>query len=105
MKEFDLNKHIERHIEFSKNAFGPDYRLKAILDHIRKELVEVENDPHDLEEWIDVISLAIDGAWRSGHSPEQISEMLAYKQQKNENRKWPDWRLVDPDKPMEHIKE
>jgi len=76
-----------------------------VIDHIRKELVEIEADPRDLEEWIDVVTLAFDGAWRAGYTLEEI--VLAYqaKQKKNENRKWPDWRTAEPGKAIEHIKD
>jgi hypothetical protein len=52
-----------------------------------------------------VIILAIDGAARAGFSPQDISDALDAKQTINENRKWPDWRTVDPDKAIEHIRD
>ena len=100
----DLIKHIERQIKFSKFTFGPGARTSGVCDHIRKELTEIEADPHDLEEWVDVILLSIDGAWRSGHTPQQIVSAIDSKLTKNENRQWPDWRTADPDKAIEHIR-
>lgn len=100
-----LTRHLKRQIEFSTNAFGPGDRAKAVVDHIRKELREVEANPSDLEEWIDVAMLALDGAWRAGYSPEQVSKALESKLTKNENRNWPDWRTADPDKAIEHVRE
>ena len=73
-----------------------------MLDHIRKELLEIEAAPNDLAEWIDVVILAFDGAWRTGATPEQIVRALIAKQYKNETRKWPDWRTADPSKAIEH---
>lgn len=99
---FDLVAHLERQRQFSFRTFGPGSRTKGVVDHIRKELVEIEQTPHDLEEWVDLIMLACDGAWRSGHSPEQIALGLSLKLAKNERRTWPDWRSVDPDKAIEH---
>ena len=81
---------INRQKAFSLKTFGPGPRDAGVLDHIKKELVEIEKAPGDLEEWIDVIILALDGAWISGHSADQIVEMLNFKQMKNEKRKWPD---------------
>lgn len=49
--------------------------------------------------------LALDGAWRTGASPEQIIATLKAKQAKNEARTWPDWRTADPNKAIEHSKE
>jgi len=102
---FDFIKHLYRHIAFSEKTFGTGTRSEGLIDHIKKELKEIEDAPHDLEEWIDVVMLALDGAWRSGHSPEDIANMLEFKQTKNENRKWPDWRTVDVNKAIGHIKD
>jgi hypothetical protein len=102
MQQYDLIDHIDRQKEFSIQTFGPNQRTPGILDHIRKELKEIENNPSDLEEWIDVIMLAIDGAWRVGHSSHQIVQGLIDKLAKNKSRKWPDWRNADPNKAIEH---
>lgn len=101
----NLIRYINRQIEFSKKTFGPDGRVGGVIDHIKKEIKEVETDPTDLEEWIDLIQLSIDGAWRSGYSAEEISSRLEYKLIKNGKRKWPDWRTIDPDKAIEHIRD
>lgn len=104
--QFDLVQHLRRQAEFSLRTFGPGERVAGVCDHIRKELVEVQNDAEAglpvLAEWIDVIILACDGAWRSGATPEQIVAALVAKQTKNEGRCWPDWRTQDPNKAIEH---
>lgn len=100
----DLIAHLARQHEFSERTFGPGPRVKGVLDHIRKELVEIEEDPTDLSEWVDVAILALDGAWRAGYSPEQIAAAIEAKQTKNELRNWPDWRTSDPDKAIEHVR-
>ena len=104
MKHFDLVAHINRQREFSGSAFGPGARTAAIIDHIKKELKEVAAAPRDLTEWVDLILLALDGAWRSGHSAEDIAEGLDSKLTINETRIWPDWRTADPDKAIEHVR-
>jgi len=101
---YDLIAHVERQRAFSETTFGPGTRTQGVVDHIRKELNEILADPLDLEEWIDVILLAIDGAWRTGASSEKIVHNLIYKLSKNENRTWPDWRTAPPDKAIEHTK-
>jgi len=98
----NLTAHLKRQKEFSKKTFGPDPRLRGILAHIRKELVEIERHPTDLEEWIDVVILALDGAWRAGHSVKEVVACLERKQAKNEARTWPDWRTVPVDQAIEH---
>lgn len=101
-QRFDLSDHLGRQREWSLATFGPGDRRKGIVDHLRKELQEIENNPKDIFEWIDVILLGLDGAWRAGHTPEQIVEALAAKQTKNEGRVWPDWRTQSADKAIEH---
>lgn len=99
---FSLEQHLIRMREFSRKTFGPGRRTKGVVDHIRKELLEIEKDPEDLEEWIDVVILALDGAWRTGAEPYEIIGKLLYKQNKNEGRKWPDWRTMREDEAIEH---
>lgn len=101
---FDLVYHIYRQRQFSAETFGPGERALGIVDHIRKELLEILAAPTDLMQWVDVILLGLDGAWRAGFSPEQIAVGLAQKQTRNESRKWPDWRTAELGKAIEHIK-
>ena len=101
---FDFRAHLARQREWSGKTFGPGPRTQGVIDHIRKELGEIEADPSDIAEWIDVVILALDGAWRAGYSPDQIIAALAGKQAKNEARDWPDWRTSDPNKAIEHVR-
>lgn len=99
---FDFAAHLERQIYWSLRNFGPGTRLNGVLDHITKEVVEVRDSNGDLKEWTDLIILSLDGALRTGATPQQIIESIVAKQTKNENRVWPDWRTADPDKAIEH---
>ncbi|WP_218579044.1 dATP/dGTP pyrophosphohydrolase domain-containing protein [Phytohabitans houttuyneae] len=92
---------VARKREFSARTFGPQ-ALAGVIDHIRKELVEVEADPTDLGEWVDVIMLGLDGAWRAGHEPQEILDAIVAKQARCEARTWPDWRTTDPGQAIEH---
>lgn len=96
--------HIARQIVFSKKTFGPGDRTEGVIDHIKKELKEVAADPADVEEWADIIILALDGAWRAGAQPQQIIDTIIAKQAKNEKRKWPDWRSATLGKAIEHVR-
>ena len=100
----NLVEHLIRQRAWSAQVFGPGTNTQGIIDHIRKELTELEEAPRDIYEWVDVIILALDGAWRSGWSPQQIADAIIQKQIINENRQWPDWRTADPGKAIEHIK-
>lgn len=99
---FDLVYHLNRQIDFSRETFGPGERTKGVTDHIERELKEVRAAPHDLEEWIDLVTLSLDGAWRAGHSSVEICDALEAKLTKNMGRDWPDWRTADPDNAIEH---
>ena len=109
---------IENQIKFSRSAFGPDTRTKGIIDHIKKELIEVEESGGSINEWVDVALLAIDGMQRAATkfneeggieaSPAlvamDVADCLAGKLEANKRRSWPDWRKVDPEKAIEHVR-
>lgn len=103
-ERFDMLAHLARQREFSEKTFGPGVRTKGVVDHIRKELLEIEANPADLTEWIDVVILALDGAWRAGGTPAEIVHAMVAKQTKNEGRQWPDWRTAPLDKAIEHVR-
>lgn len=103
MSSIDSN-HIRRQRDWSIDTFGPGPRTKGVIDHIRKELIEIENDPYDLKEWVDIIILAFDGAWRAGWNGDEIISAIKDKQYENEQRKWPNWREASEDEAIEHIR-
>lgn len=98
----DFVDYVRRHRAWSEQTFGKQARTAGLLAHIEKECKEIAQRPEDLEEWIDVIILAIDGACRNGHSDAAIAEMLNYKLEKNQKRQW----VVseDPTVPNEHVR-
>lgn len=98
----DLVAHLHRQRNFSLKTFGPGPRSAGVVAHIRKELAEIEAKPADIMEWVDVVLLALDGAWRAGHEPEEIAAAIVAKQTRNESRDWPDWRTMPADSPIEH---
>lgn len=104
-KPFDFKAFVREQMAFSADTFGPGARLQGVTKHIEKEVAEVRAcEGRDVSEWADIIILAVDGAWRSGHSPEAIADALAAKLAKNKARTWPDWRTASPDAPIEHVK-
>ncbi len=48
----DLKQHLIRQMAFSHATFGPGERTDGVIDHIRKELVEVENANGESDEWL-----------------------------------------------------
>jgi hypothetical protein len=106
MSEFDFAKFANEKAAWSRETFGPGDRYEGVVAHIRRELMEVERAPSDLEEWVDVILLAMDGAWRSaGASGEDLVRMMLAKDAKNRGRKWPDWRTLKAGEVSEHVRE
>jgi hypothetical protein len=99
---FDFVKYLQRQRDWSERTFGPGARSQMVVDHARKELAEIEADPGDLREWIDLIMLALDGAWRTGAHLLEITSGLQSKLAINEGRDWPDWRTADPNRAIEH---
>lgn len=99
----NLVNYIYRHRRWSADTFGLDIPSpESVTGHIRKELDEIIADPSDLMEWVDVMILAIDGAWRfAGASPQEIADKLAEKQLVNAARKW---SAPEPGQPTEHIR-
>ena len=99
----NLEHHITRQRAWSNATFGPGYSKERIIDHIKKELVEVQ-ESGELAEWVDIVLLALDGAWRTGATPREICDGIFDKLQINERREWPDWRESDPNRAIEHIR-
>ena len=91
-----------RQSEWSANTFGHGTRTQGIVEHIRKELDEVLAKPHDLEEWIDLTMLAMDGFWRHGGDPRAIVDHLQAKQAKNFARKW---HKPEDGRAVEHVRD
>jgi len=98
-----LIKYLKKQIAFSLKAFGEGRRTGGLLKHIKLEIEEIEKSPADLEEWMDIVILGFDGAWRAGHSPEDIVKALQSKQDKNIGRKWN--KPVSENDAILHIKE
>jgi hypothetical protein len=96
---------IQQQREWAVKTFGDGKRLQGNLKHIRKELREIEENPEDIVEWVDVVILAFDGAMRYGFTPEQIIETYKSKMAINYARSWPDWRLSDENVPIEHVRD
>jgi hypothetical protein len=116
--------HLTRQIVFSKGTFGINNRLNGLLDHISKELIEIKTEIDNCQnksgqekisnEFVDVVILALDGLWRSVQleypylRTDDIANISASyifdKQNKNENRVWPDWRTTDSNKAIEHVR-
>ena len=101
----ELINYIQEQKEWSLKTFGPGNRVDGVIDHIKKELEKIKDKPKDLEEWVDVIILALDGAWRAGFKPWEICFKMRHKQLINKDREWPDWKTAKEGKAIEHIRD
>lgn len=79
---------IDRKFAWSLDTFGMKVTIHGVLAHLRKEVDEAERNPRDLEEWADVILLAIEGACRSHFTGEQLCRAIVKKHEKNTKRTW-----------------
>jgi Protein of unknown function (DUF550) len=106
-KTDSFDDYLRRHLEWGHAMFGTPADGRGPLgplDHLKKEIKEIEESPNDLEEWIDAIILSIDGFLRAGGKVTMVLPLLFAKQAKNGLRDWPDWRKVDPNKAIEHVR-
>lgn len=102
MSEMTMTECVQWQKDWALETFGPGDHTRGLLEHIEKEIEEIRADPTDVEEWVDIIVLAMEGAWRAtGAFPERVAATFERKMEKNENRKWPD--NFDPNKAIEHI--
>lgn len=94
--------YVRRQMFWSATTFGRGLRTIGVTKHIEKECAEIRAEPSDLEEWIDVMILALDGYWRHGGTAEDLPWRLRAKQDKNFAREWPP--IQPEDQPTEHVK-
>lgn len=105
-----LEDYLKRQQGWFLKTFGPGDRDTGLIKHIAGELEEIKDSPGDIEEWVDVIILGIEGALRNAKADTDIGKVLEVvdclqmKQDKNFAREWPDWTKADLDKPIEHVK-
>ena len=95
--------YLDRQRAWSTETFGPGARTQQIIAHIRQELEEIAENPADVTEWLDVVILALDGAWRTGLGSQEVLDALAAKRDRNEARTWPDWRTIPSTEPIRHL--
>jgi hypothetical protein len=89
-----------RHLEWSLRTFGSGKQTAGLTAHIEKEIAEIRSRPDDLTEWIDVMTLALDGYLRHGGSADTLLRDLEAKQAVNFARMWPE--SSGADRPVEH---
>ena len=97
-----ITSYVTRQRVWSRQTFGQGQLTDVLCAYITMELSEIQADPDDVREWIDVIILALDGFWRHGGKPEELAEMLEAKQRVNFERAWP--AMQPEDQATEHLR-
>lgn len=108
--DMDFSSFINLQKAWSQYTFGKGKRTEGLAKHIQSELDELlkaDNDMDRLEEFIDIVILAMDGAWRLGFYPDEIEKALIDKFIRNQRRQWPKVEVseADQDEPTFHVKE
>jgi hypothetical protein len=98
----DIEAFLNEKNEWSLKTFGEGERTEGIIAHIESELVEVRETPRDVYEWVDIIFLAMDGAYRNGFEAQDLIYAMEKKHEINKTRSWP---VAEPDKPSFHTKD
>lgn len=89
---------------WSDATFGtPEERgPEGPLQHLAKEVVEVQEAPDDLEEYADCLMLLVDAARRAGYGLMELIDAWGRKLDICKAREWP---VPVPGQPCEHIRE
>lgn len=74
----------------------PTFHIQTIIENII--------DATTQKNWLLIVNHAIRGAQYHNYSLNDIYAMLDYKQTKNENRSWPDWKNQPRNIAIEHIR-
>lgn len=89
-KPWTILQYIQTQIKWSLKIFQQGRSDTDLIDNIQKKLDEIKNQPGKLTEWIDIIILGLDGAWRNGFAPVDIIKALREKQLINITNNEPD---------------
>ena len=100
----DLFELIRDHARWSQETFGKDDERDCIgpLEHLKKEIEEVKQNPADITEWADMFLLYLDGLRRAGIGFPMLLEVARRKHEHNKTRKW---NKAENGKPSEHVRD
>lgn len=98
-------------LKWSYKQFGKGFSPDGLVDHIIKEIKEIVAQPRELEEWIDLMFLATDGAHRVVHEyypqlslEEVVAVVKSAFEQKLRINKTREWEKPIRGKAIEHIR-
>lgn len=70
---------LNRMRRWSSNAFGRTIGTEGLPEGIEKEIAKLRDDPSSLSAWCNIAFIALEGAWRSEHTPHDICNELEAK--------------------------
>lgn len=88
--------------EFTDRVFGHQKTCVPKLHHLREEVGELIEEPHDHLEWADCMILLIDAAKKNGM---QMDDLFSYVQEKMEINKTRTWGEPDENGVRRHVKD
>lgn len=98
----DLVGSLQRLGDIGRAWFGPTAAPLDVASLMEAAMARVENDPGSIQPWLSVTVLAFEGGRRAGGDPTTLVATLSAKFERNQRRRWPDWRTLDADQPIEH---
>lgn len=105
----DMLDFFERQREWSYETFGPPDHRGPVgpLKHLEKEAKEAYEEADKEKQKVEIIDclfLVFDAAHRAGMSYSEMSRIAMEKLQANKLRQWPDWKKVNPNSAVEHVR-
>lgn len=98
-QHLSLQKLEEIRAKWAAKTF-PRANLDGVLNHLKREIQEFEEDPSDISELADMLMLVMDAGRLSGHSADDILKAFSKKHIDNTKRKW----ALLPDGSYTHVK-
>ena len=87
---------------WADSVFGKDRKPESILQHLKKEIEELLEDPSSLEEYADVGILWLNAAKKAGYDVDDLYFAIVGKMWVNKCRKW---GKMDENGVVEHLRE
>lgn len=98
----DLQKFQNDITEWANTTFGNNRQPSSVIAHLAKEVIELSEQPYDIEEYADCFILLLNASKLAGVNVQQLLEAAESKMEINRHRKWgkPDENGV-----VEHLRE
>lgn len=87
---------------WADSVFGKDRHPKHILQHLKKEIEELLQEPSNLDEYADVGILWLNAAAKAGYKVDDLYYAMIGKMMVNKSRKW---GKMDENGVVEHVRE